>query len=67
MFHHELWVGDSYWLCALITTLITQGLLVQPGEVSMPHEKVTRVVDGCCLVKMSGHPVIETCLGAWSL
>src|SRR5512140_3443005 len=49
----------TYRLSALIAALILQGLLVQPGVVPMPREKIASPVDGHGLVDVGGHKVVE--------
>lgn len=56
----------TYWLCTLVVTLFDQGLLVVPGEESVPCEEGSRVVDVEGLLDMDGNKVIVAVLGSWS-
>lgn len=56
----------AYRLGAGVTALLTQRLLVQPGEVPVPREEVARVVDAQGLVDVSRDEVIEASLGTGS-
>lgn len=49
------------WLIALVTALVTEGLLISVGEVTMPWEEVASVVDGKCLLDMCCHKVVYRC------
>lgn len=56
----------AYRLSAGVTALLTKRLLVQPGEVPVPREEVTSVVDAQGLVDVSRDEVIEASLGTGS-
>lgn len=52
------------WLVALVATLIPQCLLVGPGEVTVPCQEVSRVVDEKRLLDVRGKKVIIAVLTA---
>lgn len=65
------WVGGGFspvpvWLGTLVVTLLDQGLLVVPGEQSVPCEEGGRVVDGEGLLDVDGNEVIVAGLCSWS-
>ena len=45
-----------------VAALVDQGLLKFPGEVAVPREECSRIVDVECLVDMRGYKVIIPCL-----
>lgn len=45
-----------------VPALFDQGLLKLPGEVTMPREERSRIMNTRCLVDMRGYKVIITCL-----
>lgn len=53
-------------LCALITTLISQGFFIGVNKVSMPREKVARVMNGLCLVDMCANEVVKAITSVWN-
>ena len=64
------WVGGGFspvpvWLSTLVITLLDQGLLVVPGEQSVPCEEGGRVVDREGLLDVDGNEVIVAGLGSW--
>ena len=56
---------DTYRLGTLVVTLLDQGLLVIPGEESVPCEEGRRVVDLKCLLNVNGNEVVVAILGSW--
>jgi hypothetical protein len=54
-------------LIALVTTLVTEGLLVSIGEVTVPWEEVASVVNGERLLDVSGNKIIVSVLAARAL
>lgn len=55
--------GGSYRLSTLVTTLVSESLLVHPGEVPVPREEVSSVMYSLGLVQVNSHPVVEPRLG----
>lgn len=54
------------WLSTLVVTLLDQGLLVVPGEKSVPCEEGGSDVDGEGLLDVDSNEVIVAGLGSWS-
>lgn len=52
-------------LAALVTALVLEGSLVEPGVVAVPREEVAGPVNRHGLVDVGGDEVIEPALGAW--
>jgi hypothetical protein len=50
-------------LSAFVTTLVSESLLVHPGEIPVPRKKVARIMNTLSLIQMYGNVIIKACLG----